>query len=614
MKIVTFSFMRAGAVAGRGRWRLRLGFLGAAPASAQLTLVNMVPASRSGEINQDSEPSLTINRRHPKQLAASAFTWDNLQGPPMIGANAPIYVTVDEGDSWDVAYSVPSTVGAFFPTGDITLWFSEQPSGSTSLLYTSILHSAEFSMRVFRADDYRLSLPMTLLDTQTFGGTNRVDQPRVRAETVHRGPDRGKDRVYVGFNNGYREFGSPVNPLNKSASVDFSLDTATSTPVFNLRAIEARATAGQDGFAIEPAVHHTGVVYAAFFGWRTGPGGRTVSDVIVVRDDHWGASASPFSALVDPGDGVVGVRVVQDQGVPGGEIGNNRLGASNLDIEVDPNDRQRVYVVWGEQPLGSNSQTLHVRGSKNGGLTWSSSDLFTMENAVNPALAINSFGRVGLLYQRVVGGASNPRWEARLSLTHDPAHEHFASPGKLLANTDTTSISPLGIQPTIGDYVHLVSHGREFYGVFSASNFPDKANFPRGVHYQRYVDWNTHRLFANAAKTVTVTPSIDPFFFRYRPDPIHFVQRELQALESQINDIVRAFEAGELPPSPRSPRMVAQLQRFLGSLEREADRLRDEVRRRRARVSWLGGRRRRMNDPSSSRALGPEGGQVLGEK
>lgn len=215
MKIVTFSFMRR-----RRRWSwplaMALGFLGAAPASAQLTLVNMVPASRSGEINQDSEPSLTINRRHPKQLAASAFTWDNLQGPPMIGANAPIYVTVDEGDSWDVAYSVPSTVGAFFPTGDITLWFSEQPSGSTSLLYTSILHSAEFSMRVFRADDYRLSVPMTLLDTQTFGGTNRVDQPRVRAETVHRGPDRGKDRVYVGFNNGYREFGSPVNPLNKS--------------------------------------------------------------------------------------------------------------------------------------------------------------------------------------------------------------------------------------------------------------------------------------------------------------------------------------------------------------------------------------------------------------
>ena len=165
-----------------------LGALATGPARGQLTLVNMVPAARSGEVNQDSEPSVTINRRHPRQLAASAFTWDNLTGPPMLTANAPIYVSEDGGDSWDVAYSVPSTAGGAFPTGDITLWFSEKHSGSTSLLYTSILHSAEFSMRVFRADDYRLSVPMTLLDTRTKMSTSpgSVRKPSARAPTEAR--------------------------------------------------------------------------------------------------------------------------------------------------------------------------------------------------------------------------------------------------------------------------------------------------------------------------------------------------------------------------------------------------------------------------------------------
>lgn len=547
---------------------------GAAPARAQLTLVNMVPASRSGETNQDSEPSLTINRRDPQQLAASAFTWDNLKGPPMIGPNAPIYVSVDGGNSWDLAYSVPSTAGAQFPTGDITLWFTEKPAGGTSPLYTGILHSNDFSMRIYRSDDFRLSVPMKLLDTQTFGGTNRVDQPHVRAETVPQGPDRGQDRVYVGFNNGYN--GNP-----KSASLDYTLDGAAATPAFDLRSIESRVAPGQDGFAIQPTVHQSGVVYAAFFGWRSAPGGGTVSDVVVVRDDSWGRGSSPFSALVDPGDGLVGVRVVQGQGIPNGNIGNNRLGASNLDIMVDPNDHHRVYVAWGEQPLGSTSQTIHVRGSKDAGRTWSSSDLFTIGNAVNPALAINSVGRVGLLYQRVVGTGANERWEARLSLTQDPAHEQFASPGKLIASTGVNTATST-FQPYIGDYCHLIAHGRGFYGIFSASNYPDKAGFPSGVKYQRYVDWNTHTLYANAAKTVTVEASIDPFFFHYQPDPIHFVQRELRTRQREIARVTEAFESGTLPPAPRSPRMVEQLQRFMSSLNSQAERLSEEIRHRRA--------------------------------
>ena len=33
----------------------------------------------------------------------------------------------------------------------------------------------------------------------------------------------------------------------------------------------------------------------------------------------------------------------------------------------------------------------------------------------------------------------------------------------------------------LGDYIDLQAHGRDFYGIFSTNNTPDRANFPQGV-------------------------------------------------------------------------------------------------------------------------------------
>jgi hypothetical protein len=128
---------------------------------------------------------------------------------------------------------------------------------------------------------------------------------------------------------------------------------------------------------------------------------------VVVRDDNWGTGATPFAALRDPSDNLAGRLVVQNQGIPGGAIGQQRLGASNLTIAVDPRDSRRVYVAWAE---GStfNSQTLQVRRSVNSGVDWSD-DLLAIPNAVNPALAINIEGKVGFLYQKLMGTAPNQR-------------------------------------------------------------------------------------------------------------------------------------------------------------------------------------------------------------
>src|SRR6266480_316083 len=55
--------------------------------------------------------------------------------------------------------------------------------------------------------------------------------------------------------------------------------------------------------------------------------------------------------------------------------------------------------------------------------------------------------------------------------------------------------------------------GKDFFGIFSASNTPDPANFPQGVTYQRNHDFAAKRLMALDGVT-TVPASIDPFFFK----------------------------------------------------------------------------------------------------
>ena len=68
--------------------------------------------------------------------------------------------------------------------------------------------------------------------------------------------------------------------------------------------------------------------------------------------------------------------------------------------------------------------------------------------------------------------------------------------------------------PYLGDYVRLLSVGRDFYGIFSGSNVPDLAHFPSGVSYQRNADWPTQRLIGLDGVS-TVSASIDPFFFKW---------------------------------------------------------------------------------------------------
>ena len=57
-----------------------------------ITIVNMIQASLSGETNHDTEPNIAVNPADVQQIAGTAFTPD-----PLGGSQGPVYRSTDAG-------------------------------------------------------------------------------------------------------------------------------------------------------------------------------------------------------------------------------------------------------------------------------------------------------------------------------------------------------------------------------------------------------------------------------------------------------------------------------------------------------------------------------------
>ena len=407
-------------------------------------------------------------------------------------------MTKNGGKTWLLNTIVPSLPNR--ATSDITVRFSGKNN-----LYAGILRiPGGLRLNILRTNNFLGASTMTVLVDRTGAG---VDQPYVQAHTTG-----GEDRVYVGNN----DFSSPGG---KTATVDQSLDAGLPTPMFQSIRIEKRTTSGQDGPPIRPAIHADGTVYAAFYGWRSFTGGIATADVVVVRDDAGGSGPNPFTALLDdPGDGLAGRRVVTDVTVPfenfsHPNFGQERFVASNLSIAVDPRRGKSgtVCVAWADRANPTAPYTIHVRGSTDKGGTWSTVDLRTIPNATNPALAINSRGMVGFLYQQVCDTDSGQRWNTCFERTNS---NFTAVHGVVLASVPAGVPLPQFL-PYVGDYVHVMAVGNEFFGIFSANNTPNPDNFPNKVKYQRNAVFDrTSPKLLGVDGTTPVGVSIDPFFFK----------------------------------------------------------------------------------------------------
>lgn len=460
-------------------------------AAGSVFVVNMIPKSLSGEDHQDSEPTIAVNPANPLQIAASAFTPDPAEGP-----RAPIYVSVDGGHTWTLNSIVPSTVADGSATADITVAFG----GSSNILYAGIIRfpfpGDRTRLNILRTKNFQSAAIMEVLIDRTGNG---VDQPYVQASTVASGVDKGKDRVYVGDN----DFNATGG---KTATIDQTMSGAVASPTFKSVRIESRITSGQDGPPVRPAIHPDGTVYAVFHSWRSfnNATGQGTADVVVVRDDKGGSGTSPFKDLVDPDDNKAGVRLVQGAKFNfNGSLGQQRTGG-DVSIAVDPTNKNKVYVAYNDDAGGF--YVLHVRKSLDGGKTWSP-DVRTVRDALNPALAVNSAGKVGLLFQQLTGTGAKT-WTTKIELSSGGSTERTLVLHQAPANRPLKQFDPY-----LGDYIHLMAVGKDFYGVFCGSNTPRKENFPNGVVYQRNVNWNSSTLL-DVDNATTVNPSIDPFFFK----------------------------------------------------------------------------------------------------
>jgi hypothetical protein len=453
----------------------------------------MIPKSLSGEQHQDSEPTIAVNPANPLQIAGTAFTPD-----PAHGNRAPIYVSTDGGNTWTLNSIVPSSAADGSATADITVAFAS----ASNNLYAGIVRlpfpADRPRLNILRTSNFQSASPMMVLVDRTGRG---VDQPFVQAITVSGGPNKGKDRVYVGDN----DFNAPGG---RTATVDESANAGGANPAFHSVRIEKRATPGQDGPSVRPAAHADGTVYAAFYSWRSfnSSTGAGTADIVVVRDDQGGTGLNPFTALIDPADGRAGIRVARGVRFTFGSfLGLQRIGG-DVSIAIDPSNSSAVYLAWADYQ--GSTYTLHVRRSINRGVTWSGADLRTVFNATNPALAINSASKIGFLYQQLSGLGASQRWVSKLELSAGGAN--WTS---LVLATVAANVPPKQFDPYIGDYDHLLAVGKDFYGVFSANNTPNNANFPNGVVYRRNANFATHTLLDVDNRT-PVNVSIDPFFFR----------------------------------------------------------------------------------------------------
>ena len=466
----------------------------------------MIPLNWSSEINQDSEPNLAVNPARPSQIVATAFTWDNFQGgsvsyppgPAMTGNLASVYVSTNGGMKWTLSAIVPSTAGPNAsgfapPTFDITPRFG----GTSGVLYAGILKNSSTNLEILRTADLSAVMTPPLVDRPN------PDQPYIQATSVIGpvwSPDINKDRVYVPNNDW--SFSPPAQAL------DFSLDAATAAAPagFNTIQLDNRPRSTLDPPSIRLAIHPTGVVYALVHHAL----GSSTCDLVILRDDNWGSGPPAFHGLLDPpvptGDGQAGLRILRGFSVSSSYLGLQRVW-SDPAIAVDASDSRRVFIAWADDS-GAGGHSLHLMRSLDSGATWSA-DLRTIAGATHPGLAITSRGVGGFLYQQLTGAPGAQKWVTVLETTTNDFGTITTYP---LASTAADSPAQQ-FDPYLGDYDHLMAVGKDFYGVFSASNYPDLANFPSGVSYQRHHNFGTKQLFANDGASAVV-PSIDPFFFK----------------------------------------------------------------------------------------------------
>jgi hypothetical protein len=482
-------------------------------------VVNMIPASLSGETDLAFYHQIAVNPDNPSQIASTAY--------PLAGV-AGLSYSEDGGETWrllDGALGTPVMKGV----GEIqnSIGFATR-GGRLYALRTDQTGPDALSCSVLRTGDFGGAGPMEVLHT-----TNGTLGQFVDAVTATTGEAAGTDRVYT-----------CMAPDGGMLTIGILEDAAGPAP-------RAKTVATlRPGIRATVAVHPDGTVYVLQYAST----GIDSLDLVLFRDDSAGLGGAPFASLVDPEDHVAGVRVVRNISLhpdaPPSDPYDLRSGSA-LSLAMHPGKSGTVYVCWNDNPDGT--PRLRVRKSTDGGQTWSE-DLRTIDDATNGALAVDTSGRLGVFYQQLAGThregapAGQPRhtWRCALEVTGD---DFVTTDAYVLSNAPVTNTYQDDQPLLVGNLVTLTAVGTTFYGCFTASNYPDPAFFPSGVKYQRAVDWTNKLLLDDNGHPVA--ESYDPFFFRVAAGKafdakaeIRTLSRRLEKLEEEVAQLRALAEQG----------------------------------------------------------------------
>lgn len=459
----------------------------------RVKVVNMIPFTFSGEANHDTEPSLAVNPRNELQMAAAVMAHNQIDYTDY----GPVYVSTDNGNSWRIEKLLPTVPFSTFTYADATVSFSRRTANP--VLYAAMLKSNGAAARPLNVLQMPFPPPLTnpapMSPFQNWKRTG-VDQPYLQATTVTVS-GQAKDLIFVGIDDRKK---SPLTA--RTATMDqFSSSNSFPSVLIDTPPPNRNEAVGGVVRVATAFTNTQQAVFAAFFARRTLQGNNLATDVMVVGDTTQGGHVRAFALKRKVTNALLPTTTVF--------LGGDRAGP-DLAIAIHPTNRQIIYVAWGDKPLNS-PYTLHVRRSVDGGLNWPNQDVIVRTNAKNPALALNSAGTIGFLYQELTGEGSEQFWETHFETFvpgfmagANPSEEWLLSKSKVPANP---------IVPYLGDYIQLSSVNLTFYGVFVANNLHTQGTFPLGVDVKRKM---TGAKLVDLQNT-EVPYSLDPYFFRVRP-------------------------------------------------------------------------------------------------
>jgi hypothetical protein len=414
-------------------------FFAATCASAQL--VDIATDVTDPNNFDDSEPSIAVNPRNPRQIAVVAFsgsTWGN-------GKLAPIWQSNDGGANWTRNNVLPAPVAASGAIGDQTIAY-----GADGRLFVATLGTGINKPRCF--------IFRPIVGGYAAGAAFGDDQPIIGTDNT---AGLFANRRYTTW----LDFAGAPSRSWVSRSSDDGMTVSSVGAGATLIGGQTNSNAGTR-IAVAPN-GHVFIVYEANPPVPVMNNFRTAT-YRVSRSDDGGATWDANGATGVP----VHAGTMQAWYAPSwGDAKNGgktaRLLSSNHWIAVNPANGQ-VWVVFTTKDASGFGQIYATR-SLNEGVTWSPATRITdgTHHSGFPVIAVASNGVLGVLYVDYDNSGVQTVYRQRFARSFDSGVTWTQT---ILQSFTTQSLSN-GINNFLwGDYEGLTAAGTMFYGVFTGKS------------------------------------------------------------------------------------------------------------------------------------------------